>query len=127
MKHPERIEDYLEHIALAIERITEYVRGFDGPEALQRSQQAQDAVIRNIEIIGEAANRILKQAPEFMTSHSQLPWASMRGMRNRMIHNYFEVNLSVVWNTIREDLPKLKAQINSLLMELKQDPDHSRE
>ena len=54
MKHPERIEDYLEHIALAAERAIHYVEQLNGVEALQENQQAQDAVIRNIEIIGEA-------------------------------------------------------------------------
>ena len=110
MKHPERVEDYLEHIAQAIERATGYVQRFDSVEALQKDQQVQDAVIRNIEIIGEAASRIQKQAPEFVTAHPELPWIEMRGMRNKMIHNYFDVSLTVVWNTIKDNLPRLKQQ-----------------
>ena len=62
MKHPERVEDYLEHIALAIERATGYVERMDSVE-FQETQWAQDAAIRNIEIIGEAASRIQQQAP----------------------------------------------------------------
>jgi len=126
MNHPERVEDYLEHIALAIDRIAGYVRDINGPQGLERNQQAQDAVIRNIEIIGEAANRIQKQAPEFVSAHAELPWVEMRGMRNKMIHNYFDVSLGIVWNTVKEDLPKLKQQIDELLTELKRDPEHSR-
>ena len=72
MKHPERVEDYLEHIALAIERAIAYVKQFDSVEALQRNQQAQDAVIRNIEFIGEAASRVQREQPEFVTAHPEL-------------------------------------------------------
>ena len=61
MKHPERIEDYLQHIAEAIDRITGYVQEIDNAEALERDHKTQAAVIRYIEIIGEAANRIHKQ------------------------------------------------------------------
>jgi len=62
MNHPERVEDYLEHIALAIDRAIAYVEQFDRVEALQRDQQAQDAVIRNIEIVGEAASRVQRNS-----------------------------------------------------------------
>ena len=115
MKHPERVEDYLEHIAPASERAIAYVKQFDSVEALQRNQQAQDAVIRNIEIIGEAASRVQREQPEFVTAHPELPWIEMRGMRNKMIHNYFDVSLEIVWNTIKDDLPRLKQQIDALL------------
>jgi uncharacterized protein with HEPN domain len=91
------------------------VEQFDNAEALQRNQQAQDAVIRNIEIIGEAAIRIQREDPEFVTAHPELPWIEMRGMRNKMIHNYFDVSLPIVWNTIKDDLPRLKRQIDTLL------------
>ena len=67
MRHPERVEDYLEHIAKAIERATGYVGRFHSLSAFQQSQLEQDAVIRNIEIIGEAARQIQRQAPEFVT------------------------------------------------------------
>ncbi len=117
MKHPERVEDYLEHIGQAIERAIAYIEPFGGVEALQRNQQVQDAVIRNIEIIGEAANRIQKEAPEFVDAHPELPWIEMRGMRNKMIHNYFDVSLTVVWNTLKDNLPRLKQQIDDLLID----------
>ena len=63
MKHPERVEDYLEHIARAIERATLYVEDVENAEALRQSVEKQDAVIRNLIVIGEAATKIQKMAP----------------------------------------------------------------
>jgi uncharacterized protein with HEPN domain len=117
MNHPERVEDFLEHIAEAIERAIEYVQPLDSVSAFKQNRRDRDAVIRNIEIIGEAASRIGKHAPEFVAAHPELPWIEMRGMRNKMIHDYFDVNLNVVWNTVKEDLPALKKQIDGLLIE----------
>ena len=122
MKHPERIEDYLEHIAQAIQRATEYVEHVRSLSAFQQSQRDQDAVIRNIEIIGEAARQIQQHAPEFVAAHSQLPWIEMRGMRNKMIHDNFDVDVNVVWNTIRDDFPQLKQQVDDLLNERRSAP-----
>ncbi len=115
MKRPERVPDYLEHIAQAIQRAAEYIEGLGSVSAFRQSQRDQDAVIRNIEIIGEAANQIQKHAPEFVTAHPELPWIEMRGMRNKMIHDYFDVDLNLVWSTVKEDLPRLKQQIDDLL------------
>lgn len=53
--------------------------------------------------------------PEFVIAHPELPWIEVRGMRNKMIHNYFELSLKIDWNTIKENLPKLKEQIDALL------------
>jgi uncharacterized protein with HEPN domain len=123
MKHPERIEDYLEHIAQAIQRATAYIEHLGSVSIFQQSQRDQDAVIRNIEIIGEAARQIQQHAPEFVTAHPELPWIEMRGMRNKMIHDYFDVDVNVVWGTVKDDLPRLKQQIDGLL---KLEPDRSR-
>ena len=117
MKHPERLEDYLEHIAEAIERAISYLQPLPDLEALQKNQQVQDAVVRNIEIIGEAVNKIYNLAPDFINRHPELPWARMRGMRNVVIHEYFFVDLKIVWTTVKDDLPRLKQQIDSLLIE----------
>jgi uncharacterized protein with HEPN domain len=65
--------------------------------------------------MGEAASRIQREQPEFIIAHTELPWIAMRGMRNKMIHNYFDVSLEIVWNTVRNDLPPLKQQIDALL------------
>lgn len=115
MKHPERVEDYLEHISEAIERATEYLRPFDTCDAFKQQRRDQDAIIRNIEIIGEAARKIQEAAPEFVKAHPEVPWSHMRGMRNKVIHDYFDVELTVVWSTVKNDLPQLKQQIDALL------------
>jgi uncharacterized protein with HEPN domain len=107
MRHPERIEDYLEHIEQAIQRAVAYVERFDSHNTFQQSQLEQDAVIRNIEIIGEAASQIQKHAPEFVIAHPEIPWLDIRDMRNRMIHAYFDVNITIVWKTVKDDLPRL--------------------
>jgi uncharacterized protein with HEPN domain len=70
MKHPERVEDYLEHIAEAITRATRYIEPLQGIEAFRQNQLVQDGVVRNIEIIGEAANHINRIAPEFVPGAS---------------------------------------------------------
>jgi uncharacterized protein with HEPN domain len=105
----------------AIDRITSYVQGIENAASLERDHKTQAAVIRYIETIGEAANRIHKQEPQFISAHSSLPWHEMRGMRNRMIHNYFDVNVDVLWGTAKEDLPKLKPQIERLLTDVKRE------
>jgi len=115
MKHPERVEDYLGHIAEAIERATSYVQPLPDRAVFEQNPQVQDAVVRNIEIIGEAANQINRMAPDFIAQHPELPWQDMRDMRNIVIHSYFAVDLAIVWKTVKEDLPKLKQQVDHLL------------
>ncbi|HME21865.1 MAG TPA: DUF86 domain-containing protein [Acetobacteraceae bacterium] len=127
MKHPERIEDYLGHIAEAIDRATGYLQPLPDFEAFERNRQVQDAVVRNIEIIGEAVNKINNIAPDFIREHAQLPWAQMRAMRNVVIHAYFFVDLKVVWTTIKNDLPRLKRQIDDLLDERRRGPQRDQE
>jgi uncharacterized protein with HEPN domain len=121
MRHPERVEDYLEHIAEAIQRATRYLKDFKDAGALQRDSKTQDAVIRNIEIIGEAANHIQNMSPAYVANHAEVPWLEMRRMRNKVIHEYFDVDWDMVWDmvwdTVNDDLPKLKQQIEVLLAE----------
>src|SRR5664279_3355738 len=115
MKHPELVEDYLEHIVEAIDRATAYLQPVPDIEAFDKNTQVQDAVVRNIEIIGEAVSKIQSVAPDFIKRHSELPWTQMRGMRNIAIHEYFFVDLEIVWTTVKDDLPKLKQRIDALL------------
>lgn len=127
MNHPERVEDYFAHIAQAIERATSYVAPLPDLHAFEQNPQVQDAIVRNIEIIGEAANRVNRAAPEFVAQHPELPWDDMRGMRNIVIHAYFAVDLQIVWRTVQEDLPRLKQQVDKLLHEGNQHPDREGE
>jgi uncharacterized protein with HEPN domain len=73
MRHPERVATYLEHINEAIDRASEYLHDLDSVAAFEQHRQSQDAVIRNIEIIGEVANRMQRVAPEFIAAHPDIP------------------------------------------------------
>jgi uncharacterized protein with HEPN domain len=115
VKHPERVEDYLDHIVEAIERAISYIDDIRDFESFQRDRRSQDAIIRNIEIIGEAVSRIDDSSPDFIAGYPDVPWAKMRGMRNVMIHEYFSVNVRIVWATVRDDLPELKQLIEGVL------------
>lgn len=101
-----RVPDYLGHILQSIERIGRYTTDLDQAGFLG-SELVQDAVIRNIEIIGEASNNIQRVDPEFAAAHSEIPWQVMYTMRNRVSHGYDKVDLEIVWKTIQGDLPVL--------------------
>jgi uncharacterized protein with HEPN domain len=102
---------YLHHILDAISLIEEYTKGMSENEFLANSM-AHDAVVRQIEIIGEAARNI---SDEFREKHSKLPWGKMTGIRNKIIHEYFNINYSIVWDTVREDLPGLQKSIKKIM------------
>lgn len=113
-----RIPDYLEHILEAIERIDRYLSDMDEVTFLN-DQKTQDAVVRNFEIIGEAAHNIERYHSEFAAAHSEVPWTVIYAMRNRVAHGYFKVDLEMVWKTIYTDLPELHIQIKNLLQQIK--------
>ena len=115
MNHPDRVRDYLEQIVEAISRAESYLSDSRDFAAFQSDQRSQDAIIRNIEIIGEAAAKILKTAPAYAAAHPAMPWAQMRAIRNVVIHEYFSVDLAIVWDTVRNDFPALKARTLALL------------
>jgi uncharacterized protein with HEPN domain len=102
-----RIEDILE----SLELISEYVEGLDY-DNWKKDRKTIDAVIRNIEIIGEAANHIPMDIQE---KYIDIPWYEMKGMRNILIHEYFGVDIDVLWRTIQEDLPPLKVKIQKII------------
>lgn len=114
MKDESRLLGYLEHILQAIERIQRYTADIDEAAFLQ-NEMTQDAVIRNFEVIGEASRNIERHYPEFATTHPELPLASAYEMRNALAHGYFKVDLNIVWKTIENDLPELKAQTRALI------------
>lgn len=106
----QRLPDYLGHILEAIERIHSYVEDVDEVGFLS-SKIIQDAVIRNLEVIGEASRNIERVHPEFAAAHPELPLALANDMRNALAHGYFKVDLEIVWKTIQGNLPDLHAQI----------------
>ena len=109
-----RLADYLGHMLAAIERIEEYTKGIDAPGFLV-SRLVQDAVIRNLEILGEAANKIGQLDPAFAAAHPELPLAAAYQMRNAIAHGYFKVDFNVVWTTIQSDLPALRVRLQAVL------------
>jgi uncharacterized protein with HEPN domain len=109
-----RILDYLEHIVEAIERIHRYVEDLSEVDFLD-DEKTQDAVVRNFEIIGEAARNIERYHSAYAQSHPEIPWIFMYAMRNRIAHGYFKVDFELVWKTIHADLPELHEQVRQLL------------
>ena len=104
---------YLKDILAAIKSIEEFVAGMN-LEAFQTDDKTVSAVVRKLEIIGEAA----KQIPEDMRQiHPGIPWKEMAGMRDKLIHFYFGVDHQLVWKAIRERLPRIKPEIEKMLAE----------
>ena len=104
----------LEHIIQDIERIKRYTLGkrFDD---LVKDDMMYYAVVKNIEIIGEAANLLTN---EFKSEHPDTQWKLITGMRNYIVHEYFQVDNTVIWDVIQNDLPYLEAQIKDYLKNL---------
>ena len=102
---------YLHHILDAFGWIETYVAGLRR-EAFFQEQMIQDAVVRQLEIIGEASRRL---SDDFRDRHSYIPWRAMIGMRNRIAHDYLKIDVQVVWEVVRQDLPLLKDQISGLV------------
>ncbi|KAA0875094.1 HepT-like ribonuclease domain-containing protein [Nitrincola tapanii] len=108
------LRDYLEHIEQAIHRIQRYIEEIDHASFLV-NEEKQDAVIRNLEIIGEAAGKIQRHFPEFSMRYPDFPLKAAYGTRNALAHGYFKVDLDVVWKTIERDLPKLGVQVSEII------------
>jgi uncharacterized protein with HEPN domain len=119
-KHPERAQDYLEHILEALERIQRYTAGKSAAEFMA-STLLQDGVLRNLGIIGEAAHRLLADAPEFAATHPEIPLAKIYGTRNRITHAYEEVDLEILWNLVVIDVPALQPKIVAALNAFKRE------
>ena len=104
---------YLKHILDAIDKVDTYIAV--GHEVFIASSHWQDAVIRQLEIIGEATKRLSKQ---FCLRHSDVPWRRIAGLRDVLIHDYMGVDISAVWEITQKNLPPLRLQIESILREL---------
>ena len=110
---PEKIADYLSHIRQATEEASVFVEQMTECD-FENDLRTQRAVVMNLVIIGEAAARLMDAFPEFISAHPEIPWAGIRGMRNRLAHGYFEINTNLVWKTIQIELPKLLANLSKL-------------
>lgn len=105
------IKLYLNDIKEAISKIESYTRKMTFDE-FKKDAKTIDAVVRNIEIIGEAAKHI---PPEIRLKHVEIPWKEIIGTRSKVIHEYFGIDETILWKTVTEDLPQLKNQIEKIL------------
>lgn len=108
-----RLRDYLDHIIEAAARIRDFTEDMTELAFLE-SKLVQDGVIRNIEVIGEAARNVQRRFPQFAATHPEVPWEDVYWMRNRLSHGYFTVDLELVWKTVERDIPELELQILTL-------------
>lgn len=113
MREPIRDRERLEHIKAAIDRILRYTSG-KSYEDLAADDMMYYAVVKNIEIIGEAANMLTQQ---FQQLHHETPWKMVKGMRNYIVHEYFQVDDIVVWDVVKNNLPELREQVTRYLSE----------
>ena len=104
------IELLVEDIWESIEKIERYTEGMT-QDSFQSDEKTTDAVVRNLEIIGEAAGRLPK---EFTDRHSKIEWVKIKGLRNRIVHEYFGVDLQIIWQILKNDLPAFKASLENI-------------
>ena len=106
---------FLNHILDAIKKIEKYIKDID-EESFKKNDLVQDGVIRQIEIIGEAVKRL---SDELKNDSSHIPWQDIAGMRDKLIHDYFGVDIDTVWLTVEKDIPDLKENIKRIIDGLK--------
>ncbi|MBR4274198.1 MAG: DUF86 domain-containing protein [Bacteroidales bacterium] len=113
MREPIRDKERLAHINQAIGRIKRYTKDLSY-DSFIADDMVYYAVVKNIEIIGEAANML---TAEFQIAHPETPWKMIKGMRNYIVHEYFQIDSNVVWNVVTQNLPELEAQVTEYLSE----------
>lgn len=101
----------LNDICQAIDRIEQYIENLSF-DAFSKDQKSVDAVVRNLEIIGEAANRL---PDEFKEKYSEIEWYKVVGLRHRIVHEYFGIDLEIIWQILHKDLPELKQKIEEIM------------
>jgi uncharacterized protein with HEPN domain len=113
MREPLKDRERLEHILSAIDRVLRYTKGITYEELVSNDMMYYE-VVKNIEIMGEAANMLTN---EFVSAHPETPWKQVRGMRNYIVHEYFQIDDVVVWDVVSNNLPTLRRQIESYIAE----------
>ena len=113
MREQLRDRERLEHIMAAIDRIIRYTSN-KSYEDIVSDDMMYYAVVKNIEIIGEAANMLTK---EFQEYHPETPWKMVKGMRNYIVHEYFQIDDIVVWDVVKNNIPELRKQVTRYLSE----------
>jgi uncharacterized protein with HEPN domain len=117
------ITEYLSDILEAIKRIQDYISGMDY-QTLLKDLKTRDAVIRNLEVIGEAAKNI---NDDFREQNPGVPWKEMSGLRDKLIHHYFGVNFEIVWTIIHDELPGTQENIEIILDEISQETESDQQ
>jgi len=107
-------KDYIQDILSSLEEVEDFTEGLNFEDFL-RDRKTINAVIRSLEIIGEAAKKIPE---DLRNGHPEMPWKRMTGMRDKLIHEYHGVDLEIVWAVIKEELPPLKPMIEKVLKEI---------
>ncbi len=113
-KNKLKLQSYLNHILNAIARIERYLEDIDEVNFLS-NELVQDAVIRNLEIIGEASRNVERDYPDFVEKHPDISFSSAYEMRNALSHGYFSVDFEIVWKTIERDLPEFESSILKII------------
>lgn len=106
---------FIEHILDSINKIESFIKGVSKDE-FSSDIKLQDALIRRIEIIGESVKNLSK---EFKDKHNNIPWSEIAGMRDKLMHHYFGVNLDTVWEVIKKDIPGLKGNMLKIKKDFK--------
>jgi uncharacterized protein with HEPN domain len=101
----------LNDIRQAIDRIEQYIKNLSF-DAFSDDQKSVDAVVRNLEIIGEAANRL---PDEFKEKYPEIEWHKVVGLRHRIVHKYFGIDLEIIWQILRKNLPELKQKLTQIM------------
>ena len=109
----ERLEIYLTRMAAAAETAIGYIRGMDR-DAFLVDQRTQDAVVANVMAIGECAIKLMERHPDFVAEHPEIAWKDIRNMRNRIAHQYFQLDVGTIWLTVSEVLPDLLDKLHAL-------------
>ncbi|WP_105384255.1 HepT-like ribonuclease domain-containing protein [Neorhizobium alkalisoli] len=109
----DRLREYLDQMRSAAFRACEFIGDME-QETFLSDIRTQMAVAMALVLIGESAARIMTHHPDFPVEHPEIPWSKMRGMRNFVVHDYYELELPVVWDTVRTSLPALISNLNTL-------------
>lgn len=103
-------DSYLLDMLVAARKVVQFAQGLDY-ERFARSDLHQNAIFKVLEVVGEAASRI---SDEKRQAHREIPWTDIVGLRNRIVHAYFEIDLTVVWNIVNDDIPLLIRQLEQI-------------